>query len=74
MTVAHAAERIADDDPFGTPEEALAREQRLAELAELLEETDWRQPWRPANGPAERQQPGKGEANANRHQTSLISR
>lgn len=34
--VAHAAERIADDDPLGTPEEALAREQRLADLAALL--------------------------------------
>lgn len=30
------AERIADDDPLGTPEAALAREQRLADLAALL--------------------------------------
>ncbi len=30
------AERIADDDPLGMPEVALAREQRLADLAALL--------------------------------------
>lgn len=30
------AERIEDDDPLGTPEAALAREQRLADLAALL--------------------------------------
>lgn len=30
------AERIADEDPLGAPEEALAREQRLADLAALL--------------------------------------
>lgn len=30
------AERIADEDPFGAPEVALAREERLADLAALL--------------------------------------
>lgn len=31
-----SAERIADEDPFGAPEAALAREERLADLAALL--------------------------------------
>jgi RNA polymerase sigma-70 factor, ECF subfamily len=35
-SAAHVAERIADDDPLGNPEAALAREQRLADLAALL--------------------------------------
>lgn len=36
IDAATLAERIADDDPLGAPEEALAREQRLADLAALL--------------------------------------
>lgn len=35
-SAAHVAERIADNDPLGNPEEALAREQHLADLAALL--------------------------------------
>jgi RNA polymerase sigma-70 factor (ECF subfamily) len=35
-SVALAAARIADDDPLGNPEAALAREQQLADLATLL--------------------------------------
>lgn len=36
VDAATLAERIADEDPLGAPEEALAREQRLADLAALL--------------------------------------
>lgn len=36
QSAARAAGRIADDDPLGNPEAALAREQRLADLAALL--------------------------------------
>ena len=36
QSAAHVAERITDDDPLGNPEAALARAQRLADLAALL--------------------------------------
>jgi RNA polymerase sigma-70 factor (ECF subfamily) len=35
-SIANVAERLVDDDPLGAPEEALARSQRLADLAALL--------------------------------------